>query len=66
MKAEEFVRQKYPNATIEKQIRFAPLRKITYWIVRAEPNAFDYIATGNTQSNAWVNAKNEINESMNA
>lgn len=61
MTAKQYVKNVYPFATIEKQIegRVKGLQK-PYYIVRTKFNASGYIATGNTQSNAWTNAKKFI------
>jgi hypothetical protein len=61
MTAKEYVKQYYPKATIERQVQGRVIGAQTvYWIVRAERTAHMYIATGPTQSNAWVNAKQFI------
>ncbi len=60
MTAKEFVKQNYPNARAERQVkgRIAGLKEV-YWLIRPSIGAM-YIASGKTESNAWVNAKNFV------
>lgn len=63
MTAKEFVKARYPKAKAERQVegRIKGLQK-TYWLIR-DGNNYMYMASGNTESNAWVNAKKKISES---
>lgn len=57
MTAKEFVKQHYPKARAERQVkgRIAGLKEV-YWLIRPAIGEM-YIASGKTESNAWVNAK---------
>lgn len=60
MTAKEFVRSRYPKANAERQVQgmVRGLQEV-YYLIR--PNVgLMYIATGKTESNAWVNAKRNI------
>ena len=56
MTAKEFVKEKYPNARSEKQSKNT---KEVYYLIRDGRNTM-YMASGNSESNAWVNAKKRI------
>ncbi len=60
MTAKEFVRSRYPKAKAERQVRgnIKGLQEV-YWLIR-DGNSFMYMASGKTESNAWVNAKESI------
>ena len=60
MTSKEFVKSKLPKAKAEKhkQGMIKGLQE-TYYLIRDGNNTM-YIATGNTESNAWVNAKKFI------
>lgn len=57
MTAKDFVKQHYPNAKAEshKPNGFAP----RYWLIR-DGRSVMYMAEGETQSKAWVNAKKYV------
>lgn len=56
MTSKEFVKQHYPRAYCTK---VKPMRGDPYFLIRPAFNEM-YIGIGNTQSNAWVNAKANI------
>lgn len=56
MTAKEFVKSKMPNAKAE---RYKTNGNETYWLIRDGKN-YMYFCEGNTESNAWVNAKKKI------
>lgn len=60
MTAKEFVKEKYPNARSEKQIRgrVKGLQEV-YYLIR-DGRSTGYLSSGNSESNAWVNAKKRI------
>lgn len=60
MTSKEFVKSKFPNARAERQVegRIKGLQKV-YYLIRDGRNTM-YMASGKTESNAWVNAKNVI------
>jgi len=60
MTAKEFVKEKFPNARAERHVegRIKGLQK-PYWLIRDGRNTM-YMASGKTESNAWVNAKKMI------
>lgn len=58
MTSEEFVKEKLPKARAEKHTTG---RKTTYWLIRDGRNTM-YIASGYSESNAWVNAKQKLIE----
>lgn len=62
MTAKEFVQSKIPNARAERQVkgRVKGLQEV-YYLIREGRNTM-YIASGKTESNAWVNAKKSILE----
>lgn len=64
MTAKEFVKEKYPNARVEKQIRgrIKGMQEI-YYLIRDGRNTM-YMASGKSKSNAWVNAKKLIMEDV--
>ena len=57
MTAKEFVQNKIPHTYAERQISgmIKGLQE-TYWLIRQRGKTM-YIASGKTESNAWVNAK---------
>jgi len=63
MTAKEFVKEKYPNARAERQVRgmIKGMQEV-YWLIRDGRNMM-YMASGKSESNAWVNAKALILES---
>ena len=60
MTAKEFVKEKYPNAKAEKQIRgrIKGMQEV-YYLIHDGRNTM-YMASGTSESNAWVNAKKFI------
>lgn len=62
MTSKEFVKERYPNARAERQVqgKVKGLQK-PYWLIR-DGRATMYIASGTSESNAWVNAKLKIQE----
>jgi hypothetical protein len=63
MTAKEFVKSKYPKARAEKQITGGNTNfGEAYWLIRNGRESM-YIASGKSESNAWVNAKKKIIES---
>lgn len=58
MKAKDFVKQKMPLAKAERQTTRG---KDQYWLIRNGRETM-YFASGNSESNAWVNAKQRIIE----
>ena len=56
MTAKQYVKSKRPKAMSERQKTNGGE---VYWLIR-ELGAYMYIASGNTESNAWVNAKKSI------
>lgn len=60
MTAKEFIKEKYPNAKAEKQIRgrIKGMQE-AYYLIRDGINTM-YLASGTSESNAWVNAKKAI------
>jgi hypothetical protein len=63
MTAKEFVKEKFPNARVEKQVK-GRVAGEPYWLIR-DGRATMYMAIGTSESNAWVNAKNKIIEREN-
>ena len=63
MTAKEFVKQHYPKARAERQVQDGRVKGAgkPYWLIRPELYAM-YIASGTSESNAWVNAKKFIQE----
>jgi len=63
MTAKEFVKSKFPKATAERHSRgrIKGLQEV-YWLVRETRTSHMYMASGKTESNAWVNAKKLIIE----
>jgi hypothetical protein len=61
MTSEEFVKERMPKARAEKQ---ETRRGENYWLIRDRGNTM-YFSCGNSESNAWVNAKKQILESEN-
>lgn len=62
MTAKEYVKSKVPHARAERQVKgkVAGLKEV-YWLIR-EGRATGYMASGKSESNAWVNAKKFIDE----
>ena len=61
MKAEDFVKQHYPNATIERHRERKPFGgSRTYYLVRKNRGDYMWFSEGDTKSKAWVNAKKKI------
>lgn len=62
MKAKEFVQLRYPNAKCEKQVsgRIKGMQEI-YYLIRDGINKM-YMASGKTESKAWKEAKQIIEE----
>ena len=58
MTAKEFVQEKLPNTKAERQRTNGPFGE-TYWLIR-DGRSTMYLASGKTESNAWVNAKIKI------
>lgn len=60
MTAKEFVKNKFPNAESERHLegRIKGM-KTPYYLIRIGRNVM-YLASGKTESNAWVNAKKKI------
>lgn len=58
MKAEEFVKQHYPKATIERQKENGPIGQY-YFLVRPSRMSM-WIGEGSTKSKAWKDAKKYI------
>ena len=62
MTAKEFVRERYPRARAEKQRTGSNTTfGETYWLIRNGRETM-YMASGKSESNAWVNAKKKILE----
>jgi len=61
MKAKEFVKSKYPNAKAKKYRNHGPFNK-AYWLIWSDYQSENPIrlSEGKTESNAWVNAKNNL------
>lgn len=62
MTAKEFVKGKCPKATAERQVRgrIKGMQEV-YWLIRERGHTM-YMASGNTESKAWKNAKEHIIE----
>ena len=62
MTAKEFVKERYPNARAERQVRgmIKGMQEV-YDLIRDGRNTM-YMASGKSESNAWVNAKKYILE----
>ena len=60
MTSKEFVRERYPRARAERHVggRIKGLQEV-YWLIRNGRETM-YIASGKSESNAWVNAKKSI------
>lgn len=60
MTAKEFVKERYPNARAERQVRgmIKGMQEV-YYLIRDGRNTM-YMASGKSESNAWVNAKKDI------
>jgi hypothetical protein len=56
MTSKDYVKRYYPKAKAERQKQN---NGDVYWLIR-DGNAYLYIASGKTESNAWVNAKEKI------
>ncbi len=62
MNAKDYVRSKYPNARAERHVRgmIKGFQEV-YWLIRDGRDTM-YMASGKTESNAWVNAKKSITQ----
>lgn len=62
MTAKDFVKSKVPTARAERQVkgRIKGFQEV-YYLIRAGGDTM-YMASGKTESNAWVNAKKFIIE----
>lgn len=62
MTAKEFVKEKYPRARVERHVQgmIKGLQEV-YYLIR-DGSATMYMASGKSESNAWVNAKKNIQE----
>ena len=62
MTAKEFVKERYPNARAERQVKgmIKGMQEV-YYLNRDGRNTM-YMASGKSESNAWVNAKKYILE----
>jgi hypothetical protein len=62
MTAKEFVKERFPNARAERHLRgmIKGMQEV-YYLIRDGRNTM-YMASGKTESNAWVNAKKAIIE----
>jgi hypothetical protein len=62
MTAKEFVQERFPNARAERQVsgRIKGFQQV-YWLIRNGRDTM-YMASGKSESNAWVNAKASISE----
>lgn len=62
MTAKEFVKERMPNAKVEWYYAFniKGFRE-KYWLIR-DGNSYMYFAQGDSESNAWVNAKQKLIE----
>lgn len=60
MTSKEFVKTKYPKAKAEKH-KSGMIKGLqeTYWLIR-DGNSYMYMASGSTESKAWVKAKERI------
>lgn len=60
MTAKEFVKKEHPNVRAERHVKgmIKGMQEV-YWLIRPDRNVM-YIAEGKSESNAWVNAKNNI------
>ena len=56
MTAKEFVQEKYPKARSERQVKNSGE---AYYLIRNRGETM-YMASGNSESNAWVNTKKWI------
>ena len=60
MTAKEFVKERYPNARAERQVRgMIKGMQTAYYLIRERGKSM-YMASGKSESNAWVNAKKSI------
>ena len=59
MTAKEFVKSRFPKARAEKQYAFAMIGKRAYYLIR-NGDDYMYMASGETESKAWVNTKKMI------
>ena len=65
MTAKEFVLNKYPKARSERHVEgMIKGMQNVYWLIRPERGKM-YLASGNSESNAWVNSKKSIEEKNN-
>ena len=62
MTAKEFVKERFPNVRAEEQVRgMIKGMQEKYYLIRDGRNTM-YMASGKSESNAWVNAKKCIIE----
>lgn len=62
MTAKEFVKERYPKARAERHRTGSNTTYgETYWLIRNGRETM-YMASGKSESNAWVNAKKKILE----
>ena len=65
MKAKEFVLQKHPELTIEKQYSEGRYKETSEWVVAYRAlHTYEEFGRAKTQSKAWVQAKNKIIKSL--
>lgn len=60
MTAKEYVKNHFPHARAERHVA-GRIGGTPYWLIRVDRNTM-YFASGNSESNAWVNAKKRIIE----
>lgn len=66
MTAKEFVKTHYPKAVSERQVSgMIKGLQTVYYLIRIDRKSNGYFASGNSESNAWVNAKKKIIEKIN-
>lgn len=65
MTAKEFVKNILPKANAEKH-KSGMIKGLqeTYWLIR-DGNSYFYLASGKSESNAWVNAKKNLLDKKN-
>ena len=61
MTSKEFVLQRVPNAKPERHVTGYGLFKSVYYLIRDGRNTM-YLSEGETESKAWVNAKQRLIE----
>jgi hypothetical protein len=60
MTSKEFVKERMPKAKAERHKTNGVLPEV-YWLIRNGRETM-WFASGNSESNAWVNAKNKIKD----